>query len=158
MGMQVQILNLHFMLLQGKECMMTWHFHAAMLESVVETTGSEFFVAGIIDDEQPQMLSSLREDISAQQFGITIPYASPSELKGQIEGSVNPLLPAPLPLFAKRVHGTLHKGVDSSVDGQIRNGRPRIDARGKSQLLPRYWPRFTDEELQQISGKYPLYE
>ncbi|KAL9346723.1 hypothetical protein Peur_061576 [Populus x canadensis] len=119
--------------------------------------------AGIIDDEQPHMLSSLREDISAQQFGITIPYASPSELKGQIEGSVNPLLPAPLPPFAKRVHGTLHKGVDSSVDGQIRNGRPRIDARGKSQLLPRYWPRFTDEELQQISGNpnsviKPLFE
>ncbi|KAJ6416517.1 hypothetical protein OIU84_002390 [Salix udensis] len=55
------------------------------------------------------------------------------------------------------------KGVDSSVDGQTRNGRPRIDARGKSQLLPRYWPRFTDEELQQISGNSnsvikPLFE
>ncbi|KAJ6292470.1 hypothetical protein OIU78_024612 [Salix suchowensis] len=119
--------------------------------------------AGIIGDEQPQLLSSLREDISAQQFGITIPYASPSESKGQIEGSVNPVQPAPLPLFAKRFHGTLHKGVDSSVDGQTRNGRPRIDARGKSQLLPRYWPRFTDEELQQISGNSnsvikPLFE
>uniref|UniRef100_A0A6N2KL16 CW-type domain-containing protein n=1 Tax=Salix viminalis TaxID=40686 RepID=A0A6N2KL16_SALVM len=119
--------------------------------------------AGIIGDEQPQLLSSLREDISAQQFGITIPYASPSESKGQIEGSVNPVQPAPLPLFAKRFHGTLHKGVDSSVDGQTRNGRLRIDARGKSQLLPRYWPRFTDEELQQISGNSnsvikPLFE
>ncbi|KAJ6728660.1 B3 DOMAIN-CONTAINING PROTEIN [Salix koriyanagi] len=119
--------------------------------------------AGIIGDEQPQLLSSLREDISAQQFGIAIPYASPSESKGQIEGSVNPVQPAPLPLFAKRFHGTLHKGVDSSVDGQTRNGRPRIDARGKSQLLPRYWPRFTDEELQQISGNSnsvikPLFE
>ncbi|KAJ6333614.1 hypothetical protein OIU77_009474 [Salix suchowensis] len=119
--------------------------------------------AGIIGDEQPQLLSSVREDISAQQFGLTIPYASPSESKGQIEGSVNPVQPAPLPLFAKRFHGTLHKGADSSVDGQTRNGRPRIDARGKSQLLPRYWPRFTDEELQQISGNSnsvikPLFE
>ncbi|KAF9672280.1 hypothetical protein SADUNF_Sadunf11G0025000 [Salix dunnii] len=119
--------------------------------------------AGIIGDEQPQLLSSLREDICAQQFGITIPYASPTESKGQIEGSLNPLQPAPLPLFAKRFHGTLHKGVFSSVDGQIRNGRPRIDSRGKSQLLPRYWPRFTDEELQQISGNSnsvikPLFE
>ncbi|KAK2632499.1 hypothetical protein EUGRSUZ_L01473 [Eucalyptus grandis] len=29
---------------------------------------------------------------------------------------------------------------------------PRGDARGRNQLLPRYWPRITDQELQQISG------
>ncbi|KAK2632500.1 hypothetical protein EUGRSUZ_L01474 [Eucalyptus grandis] len=29
-------------------------------------------------------------------------------------------------------------------------------ARGRNQLLPRYWPRITDQELQQISGEYPF--
>lgn len=49
-----------------------------------------------------------------------------------------------------------HNGVDSSGEAQIRNARPRGDARGRNQLLPRYWPKITDQELQQISGEYPL--
>ncbi|XP_011001124.1 PREDICTED: B3 domain-containing protein Os07g0563300-like isoform X2 [Populus euphratica] len=119
--------------------------------------------AGIIGEEQPQPSSSLMEDASGQQFGITIPYKSISESNGQIEGSVNALQPAPPPPFTKHFHGSLHNGVDSSVDGHIRNGKPRTDARGRSQLLPRYWPRFTDGELQQISGNSnsvikPLFE
>ncbi|KAJ6999712.1 B3 domain-containing protein [Populus alba x Populus x berolinensis] len=119
--------------------------------------------AGIIGEEQPQPSSSLMEDASGQQFGITIPYKSISESNSQIEGSVNALQPAPPPPFTKHFHGSLHNGVDSSVDGHIRNGKPRTDARGRSQLLPRYWPRFTDGELQQISGNSnavikPLFE
>lgn len=85
-----------------------------------------------------------------------IAYASLHETNGQMGGSGTPLRQTPPHQLAKQFHSILHNGVDSSVDGQIRNGRPRADARGKSQLLPRYWPRFTDEELQQISGKYPL--
>ncbi|XP_072987612.1 B3 domain-containing protein Os07g0563300-like isoform X1 [Typha latifolia] len=42
--------------------------------------------------------------------------------------------------------------IDGELQAQVRNGRPRMDARGRSQLLPRYWPRITDQELQQISG------
>ncbi|KAJ6364116.1 hypothetical protein OIU76_029121 [Salix suchowensis] len=119
--------------------------------------------AGIIGEEQSQTPSSLMEDASAQQFGISIPYKSLSESNSQIEGSVNALQPAPPPPFTKHFHGSLHNGVDSSVDGHIRNGKPRTDARGRSQLLPRYWPRFTDGELHQISGNSnsvikPLFE
>lgn len=40
-------------------------------------------------------------------------------------------------------------------EAHLRNGRARGDARGRSQLLPRYWPQITDEELRQISGEYP---
>ncbi|KAJ6706987.1 B3 DOMAIN-CONTAINING PROTEIN [Salix viminalis] len=119
--------------------------------------------AGIIGEEQSQTPSSLMEDASAQQFGISTPYKSLSESNSQIEGSVNALQPAPPPPFTKHFHGSLHNGVDSSVDGHIRNGKPRTDARGRSQLLPRYWPRFTDGELHQISGNSnsvikPLFE
>ncbi|KAJ6401766.1 hypothetical protein OIU84_013937 [Salix udensis] len=119
--------------------------------------------AGIIGEEQSQTPSSLMEDASAQQFGISLPYKSLSESNSQIEGSVNALQPAPPPPFTKHFHGSLHNGVDSSVDGHIRNGKPRTDARGRSQLLPRYWPRFTDGELHQISGNSnsvikPLFE
>ncbi|KAL3522189.1 hypothetical protein ACH5RR_015023 [Cinchona calisaya] len=38
-----------------------------------------------------------------------------------------------------------------SSEAQVRNGRARSDVRVRSQLLPRYWPRITDQELQQIS-------
>ncbi|TXG57521.1 hypothetical protein EZV62_015350 [Acer yangbiense] len=46
---------------------------------------------------------------------------------------------------------------------QIRIARPPAEGRGRNQLLPRYWPRITDQELQQISGDsnstiVPLFE
>ncbi|KAJ8751292.1 hypothetical protein K2173_016474 [Erythroxylum novogranatense] len=46
---------------------------------------------------------------------------------------------------------------------ELRIARPPADGRGKSQLLPRYWPRITDQELQQLSGDLnsnivPLFE
>ncbi|KAL3649210.1 hypothetical protein CASFOL_005613 [Castilleja foliolosa] len=46
---------------------------------------------------------------------------------------------------------------------QIRVPRPPAEGRGRSQLLPRYWPRITDQELQQLSGDLnstivPLFE
>ncbi|XP_065881222.1 B3 domain-containing transcription repressor VAL1 [Euphorbia lathyris] len=46
---------------------------------------------------------------------------------------------------------------------ELRIARPPAEGRGKSQLLPRYWPRITDQELQQLSGDLnsnivPLFE
>ncbi|TYJ44722.1 hypothetical protein E1A91_A02G003600v1 [Gossypium mustelinum] len=46
---------------------------------------------------------------------------------------------------------------------QIRVARPPAEGCGRNQLLPRYWPRITDQELQQISGDsnstiVPLFE
>jgi hypothetical protein len=40
---------------------------------------------------------------------------------------------------------------------ELRIARPPAEGRGKNQLLPRYWPRITDQELQQLSGEYPLF-
>eukprot|EP00250_Pteridium_aquilinum_P007696 c17366_g1_i1 orf=234-2996(+) len=34
----------------------------------------------------------------------------------------------------------------------IRVARPPVEGRGRNQLLPRYWPRITDQELQQITA------
>ncbi|XVE84333.1 hypothetical protein DITRI_Ditri17bG0004200 [Diplodiscus trichospermus] len=42
--------------------------------------------------------------------------------------------------------------VNASTVPQIRVARPPAEGRGRNQLLPRYWPRITDQELQQISG------
>ncbi|KAF2531402.1 hypothetical protein F2Q70_00033395 [Brassica cretica] len=40
-------------------------------------------------------------------------------------------------------------------NGSLHVARPPPEGRGKTQLLPRYWPRITDQELQQLSGQYP---
>ncbi|CAN6199446.1 unnamed protein product [Urochloa humidicola] len=40
----------------------------------------------------------------------------------------------------------------SEFQAQLRNGRPRLDAKARSQLLPRYWPRITDQELQHLNN------
>lgn len=45
----------------------------------------------------------------------------------------------------------------ASKSAQARIGRPPVEGRGKGHLLPRYWPKYTDKEVQQISGKYPLF-
>ncbi|CAM0907640.1 unnamed protein product [Alopecurus aequalis] len=54
---------------------------------------------------------------------------------------------------------------DPMKDGfpHLRVARPPAEGRGRNQLLPRYWPRITDQELQQISGDsnstiIPLFE
>lgn len=86
---------------------------------------------------------------------MTVPYASANETNGQVGVAGSNLRPTPPPM-PKQYIGNLTSGVDSPGETQIRNARPRADARGRNQLLPRYWPRFTDQELQQISGEYPL--
>ncbi|KAL5579326.1 hypothetical protein UlMin_011768 [Ulmus minor] len=94
--------------------------------------------------------SSLKEESSTPQFGLTVPFAFTSETNDQV-GVPRPMQRTPPPSLVKH-YEKLHNGVDSIGETQLRNARPRADARGRNQLLPRYWPRFTDQELQQISG------
>ncbi|KAL3850531.1 hypothetical protein ACJIZ3_012413 [Penstemon smallii] len=57
-------------------------------------------------------------------------------------------------------------GTEANNNGtvsQVRVARPPAEGRGRNQLLPRYWPRITDQELQQLSGELkstivPLFE
>ncbi|KAK6268863.1 hypothetical protein QUC31_013023 [Theobroma cacao] len=118
--------------------------------------------AGINCEEQPgscltkSQQPSLKEEPSNPPLGLSVPYTSPDEANGQIGVSGPHLRPNPPPPLAKQFHSNLHNGLDSSGETQIRNGRPRPDGRGRNQLFPRYWPRFTDQDLQQISGEYPL--
>ncbi|XP_062087334.1 B3 domain-containing protein Os07g0563300 [Humulus lupulus] len=95
-----------------------------------------------------QHSSSLKEDPSTPQFGMIVPYSGPIETNDQLVVSGTNLRPTP-PSLSKQF---LQNGVDPSGETHIRNARPRADARGRNQLLPRYWPRFTDQELQQITG------
>ncbi|KAI4389232.1 hypothetical protein MLD38_001480 [Melastoma candidum] len=77
-----------------------------------------------------------------------------SQSQGQIS---HHLLPKPPRPFGAAFEPT------ASNASQVRIARPPAEGRGRSQLLPRYWPRITDQELQQISGDsnstiVPLFE
>ncbi|KAI5391487.1 hypothetical protein KIW84_076341 [Lathyrus oleraceus] len=68
-------------------------------------------------------------------------------------------------LLPKPPRPTLSPGLEGNAGtvSQIRIARPPAEGRGRNQLLPRYWPRITDQELQQISGDpnstiVPLFE
>ncbi|KAJ0978398.1 hypothetical protein J5N97_013872 [Dioscorea zingiberensis] len=67
-----------------------------------------------------------------------------------------------LPVTPKTDH-TVALEASKNVLSHIRVARPPGEGRGKNQLLPRYWPRITDQELRQISGDsnstiVPLFE
>ncbi|XP_054818967.1 B3 domain-containing transcription repressor VAL1-like isoform X2 [Prosopis cineraria] len=69
------------------------------------------------------------------------------------------------PVFAKPSKTGLAMNIETSkgMNSQACVARPSVEGRGKSQLLPRYWPRITDEELEQLSGNLkstvvPLFE
>uniref|UniRef100_A0A2P2K8M4 B3 domain-containing transcription repressor VAL1 isoform X1 n=1 Tax=Rhizophora mucronata TaxID=61149 RepID=A0A2P2K8M4_RHIMU len=68
-----------------------------------------------------------------------------------------PILPKPSKLGMSTALET------NKVVPELRIARPPAEGRGKNQLLPRYWPRITDQELQQLSGDLnsnivPLFE
>ncbi|KAG0477227.1 hypothetical protein HPP92_013631 [Vanilla planifolia] len=56
--------------------------------------------------------------------------------------------------LSKQFYSNTLNGAESSSESpsHARNGRGRVDPRARSHLLPRYWPRITDQELQKISG------
>lgn len=62
-------------------------------------------------------------------------------------------------LLPKPPRPTLTTGLETNAAmvSQIRIARPPAEGRGRNQLLPRYWPRITDQELQQISEEYPTF-
>lgn len=132
---------------------MTVSVHMVILLTVSAGTSAEEKLGSHLNDSRQS--STLREELSTPQFGMHMSYISLNEANGPVGGSGTSLrstTPAPV---ARPFHGNLPNGAELQVDTQFRNGRPRADGRGRSLLLPRYWPRFTDEELQQISGKYP---
>ncbi|XP_019425638.1 PREDICTED: B3 domain-containing protein Os07g0563300-like isoform X1 [Lupinus angustifolius] len=97
-----------------------------------------------------QQPPSLKDDLSLQPFALSVPYATPNERNGQV-GVAGSYPHQTTSLPGKPFSDTMHLGLDSSGETQVRNGRPRADARGRNQLLPRYWPRCTDLELQKIT-------
>ncbi|CAK8537957.1 unnamed protein product [Lathyrus sativus] len=69
------------------------------------------------------------------------------------------------PLLTKQTKNgvTMNLEANKGLISHERVGRPYADLKGKSQLLSRYWPRITNQELEKLSGELkstivPLFE
>ena len=87
------------------------------------------------------------------------PSAIVDERERSKTSSPLPLGARPQQLFPKPPKLSLSTGLEekSTMVSHVRVARPPAEGRGRNQLLPRYWPRITDQELQQISGEYPYF-
>lgn len=119
-----------------------------------------------------------RANIGTNDIYESLPHTNLSMTLGTPLGNLNPF---PVAMVDEREHGktsttflqgarsrhllpkppksALATGLEANTSmasqAQIRVARPPAEGRGRNQLLPRYWPRITDQELQQISGEYP---
>ncbi|XP_019162405.1 PREDICTED: B3 domain-containing protein Os07g0563300 isoform X2 [Ipomoea nil] len=98
-----------------------------------------------------QQTSLSKIDFSAPNFRLTVSSTPKKEASDRSKVFATHIQPTTLsPSVGKQ--SCSQNGTDSSGEAQMRNVRSRGDGGGKHQLLPRYWPRITDQELQQISG------
>ncbi|KAL5986860.1 hypothetical protein ACLOJK_015194 [Asimina triloba] len=101
--------------------------------------------------------STLKDEASTSLFSLGVSFSSPNEMNDMAKSSGIPPRQQTPPPPAKPLFSNSQNGGDSSGDLQtIRNGRSRADSQRRNQLLPRYQPRSTHQELQKISGEYPL--
>lgn len=118
---------------------------------------------------QPQGPKDMYESLAqpSLKFSISAPLStsntlqlSPGEVvEGREKSKVPPFQQGQrsrqiLPKSSKSGIAVRAQGSNGAVS-QTRVARPPVEGRGRSQLLPRYWPRITDQELQKICGEYP---
>ncbi|KAL6499895.1 hypothetical protein OROGR_027805 [Orobanche gracilis] len=117
------------------------------------------------------MSESLTQPSPSFSFTTTPPLASSSTVPPfpgrNVEGSeqIKGSLQKTRHILSKPPKPSPVAGSEMSRGGgsHARVPRPPAEGRGRSQLLPRYWPRITDQELQQLSGDLnstivPLFE
>ncbi|KAL7172997.1 hypothetical protein ACSBR2_032460 [Camellia fascicularis] len=122
---------------------------------------------------EKDMYKSLAQPSTSLIFSnpLETPYSVLPSLGGAVEGSEQNKVP-PVKQGKKtrlilpkppKTGLTVGSGANRGMVSQTRVLRLPDEGRGCNQLLPRYWPRVTDEELQQISGDLnstvvPLFE
>ena len=89
----------------------------------------------------------------------SVPPSAGEAVEGRLEGKTSPPFQRSRPICPKPLKSglTMNVETDKGAISQSRVARPPADGRGKNQLLPRYWPRITDQELERLAGEYPLY-
>lgn len=108
-------------------------------------------LATVLDNNKPNLgLKATYEPLVQQSSGFALSSSILSTSNGVLEGKVEEKVvlvkqeqkPRPKPSKSNKAIGSDNNRV----------GRPPAEGRGRGQLLPRYWPKITDQELLQISG------
>ncbi|XP_023749906.1 B3 domain-containing transcription repressor VAL2 isoform X1 [Lactuca sativa] len=122
-----------------------------------ETTGGKDVIGSLVQTDLTMGLAS--SSSSSQKSPFLLPLDGRELNKPFQQGPWSRHI---LPKVPKSVFS---QGFDANIgmNSQIRIARPPVEGRIKNQLLPRYWPRITEQELQQISGDsnatvVPLFE
>lgn len=120
-----------------------------------------FFLTAALNQKEHPFLSinNIQPTIfpknKSSNFSLTSASSSKTELDdtGQLSGTFS--TPQTLSIPVGKQVGS-HYRMDSCDETQVRNGKVQGDGRGRNQLLPRYRPQITEEELRQISSWYPI--
>ncbi|KAG2391421.1 B3 domain-containing transcription repressor VAL2 Protein [Vigna angularis] len=113
--------------------------------------------------------SSLNISLGASSGNPVLPSASAVAAEGRFDGKTSSSSfhqgQRSLSIMPKPLMNAININMESSngMISQERVARPPTDGKGKNMLLSRYWPRITDQELQQLSGDLkstivPLFE
>jgi len=111
---------------------------------------------------EPKVQPSLNMFLGNASGNNSVLPSAGEAVEGRLEGKTSPPFnqgPRSRPIFPKPLKSglTMNVETDKGAMASSRVARPPADGRGKNQLLPRYWPRITDQELERLSGEYPLY-
>ncbi|CAJ2652826.1 unnamed protein product [Trifolium pratense] len=110
---------------------------------------------------------SLKISLGTSSRNCVLPSAK-EIVEGKLEGKASSISQQghnSYPILAKqpKTGVTLNLETNKGMISLPRIGRPPADVKGKNQLLSRYWPRITDQELEKLSGDLkskivPLFE
>lgn len=129
------------------------------------------FTYSKLDTSRPHLeLKDMKEPLTQPSLNITlgVPLGTPNfvvpcsgSAAQEDEKSILPYQQGQRsrPIFPKLIKTgtTVNSEARKGMAPLVRIARPPAEGRGKNQLLPRYWPRITDQELEQLSGEYPFY-
>ncbi|KAA8543650.1 hypothetical protein F0562_021604 [Nyssa sinensis] len=136
-----------------------------------QSIGSSIFAKP--DNSIPRQVVKDTYELLAQpslSFSLSTPLGTPNFVLPFLGGIVEGREQDKVPPFqqGQRTRHILPKPpktpeANKGMASQTRIARAPAEGRGRNQLLPRYWPRITDQELQQLSGDLnstivPLFE
>ncbi|CAN8231135.1 unnamed protein product [Cochlearia groenlandica] len=90
-------------------------------------------------------LISLKEGLCGTNFAFPVPITTPIEKNGHLRLDGNNLRHTPNSSPRSCLHNDLNGVADSLFNSKSENLRRHFDAPGKYQVVPRYWPKVSDE-------------
>ncbi|XP_039114813.1 B3 domain-containing protein Os07g0563300-like [Dioscorea cayenensis subsp. rotundata] len=122
--------------------------------SSVSSSGVNFEVYPGSSVSTPVPPVYVKDESPSPMVGLSAPYPLSRDSNDQSRLLANQPAGQTTQSMGKQLFLTPNNVNDSNADSnfQMRNGRPKVDSRGRNHLLSRYCPRITSEELQQISG------